>query len=382
MTLPLIPVSRTVFVGKETEYAAEAVKSGWISSNGRYLRQFEETFARWVGCGHGVACTNGTAAVHLALLAAGVGPGDRVVVPSFTMMASVFPIVSVGAIPVFVDCDPETWCLDVNRLREIEGPVKAVMAVHIYGHPCDMDAIVAWAAERSAVVIEDAAEAHGATYRGRPVGSLGDLAAFSFYANKIITCGEGGIVTTDDPKLAERVQSFRNLCFDKDPRRRFIHGDVGYNFRMSNVHAAIALAQTEHADELVAMRRAVAGKYLERLRGLEDAVQLPVERPWAKNVYWVFGLLFREHLGIDAGEAAARLLELGVETRRFFYPGHQQPVFRDSSRFKDVVRASAPVTEALWQRGLYLPSPSDLTDAEVDRVVAALHSILGARGRA
>ncbi len=365
----VISVCRPFFVGREAEYAKTAVESGWISSAGKFLTEFENKFSAYVGCSDGVACSNGTAAVHLALLSAGVKAGDRVVVPSFTMMASVFPISLQGAEPVFVDCDPETWTLDPAALDAISGPIKAIMPVHIYGHPCDMAPIVAWAKQRGAIVIEDAAEAHGALYHGRPAGSLGDLAAFSFYANKIITCGEGGMVTTNRAELAERARYYRNLCFDRDPSKRFIHEDIGYNFRLTNVQAAIGLAQTEAAVELVAMRRAMARKYLDRLRPLENFIQLPVERPWAKNSYWMFGVVLRPGVKVNAAIAQKQLLELGIDTRRFFFPGHMQPVYRH------LPKVSAPVSEMLWERGIYLPSSSDLGDEEADQVVDALKQV-------
>lgn len=368
---PMIPVCRPMFAGRETEYANAAVSSGWISSAGEYLTRFESAFSRFAGCAHGVGCSNGTAAVHLALLAMGVGKGDRIVIPSFTMMASVFPAIVQGAEPVFVDCDPETWTMSPTALEAVKGSVKAVMPVHIYGHPCDMDPIKAWAAEAGAVVIEDAAEAHGATDHGRPCGSLGDVAAFSFYANKIITCGEGGMVTTNDAAIAERARYYRNLCFDKDPLKRFIHQDVGYNFRLTNVQAAIGLAQTEEAERLVGLRRAMAQKYLTRLADFTDVVQLPVEKPWAKNSYWMFGIVIRDHIRVAAAEAQKRLTELGVDTRRFFYPGHRQPLFEGR-----IGAVTAPVSDRLWERGIYLPSSSDLTDDEADRVCEALRAVL------
>ena len=368
---PFIPVCRPYLTGREKAYVLDAVESGWISSAGQYLGRFEETFANLAGCQHGISCTNGTAAVHLALLAAGVGPGDRVVVPSFTMMASVFPILQQGARPVFVDCEPDLWTLDPATLAAVKGPVKAVMPVHIYGHPADMDPINEWAREHGAAVIEDAAEAHGALYRGRPVGALGDVAAFSFYANKVLTTGEGGMVTTNSEAMAGRAAYYRNLCFDKDPAKRFIHEEVGYNYRLTNVQAAIGLAQVEQAEILVAKRRGMAAKYLERLKDLQHLIQLPVERDWALNVYWMFGIVLRDGVKKSIPELSRGLKELGVDTRRFFFPGHKQPVMRE---FADSVQA--PHSERLWERGLYLPSSSDLSDVEADRVVEALIEVM------
>lgn len=369
--MPMIPVCRPFLTGREKDYVQKAIETGWISSAGEYITLFENKFAAFVGTRHGVSCSNGTASVYLALQAAGVGAGDRVVVPSFTMMASIFPIVMLGATPIFVDAEPETWNIDVRALEKIDGKVKAVLVVHIYGHPCDMDPVLSWAKSRSAVVIEDAAEAHGALYRGKPVGSLSDISTWSFYANKIITTGEGGMVTTNSDEYAEKARYYRNLCFDKDPAKRFIHQEIGFNHRLTNLQAAIGLAQVEAAKTLVEMRREMARKYLERLEPLSEYIQLPVEKPWAKNVYWMFGFVLRKEVGLGAGELARQLAQRGIDTRRFFHPAHLQPCLRDYS--ENVV---APVSEWLWDNGLYLPSSADLTDAEADRVVEALHDCI------
>ena len=357
MTHPFIPVCRPFLTGSEKKYVLDALETGWISSAGEYINRFEKLFGTAVGCEHATSCSNGTAAVHLALLAAGVGPGDRVVVPSFTMMASVFPIIQQGAEPVFVDCDLETWTLDPKSLAKVQGPVKAVMPVHIYGHPCDMDPIIEWARDRDAVVIEDAAEGHGALYKDRPIGSLGDIAAFSFYANKILTSGEGGAVTSNSSKYVEKAAYFKNLCFDKLPENRFIHKDIGYNYRLTNLQAAIAVAQVEAMPTLVSMRRQMASKYIDRMGHLSAKVSLPVERKWAKNVYWMFGILLNKNYSVPT--VAAELKKRGVDTRRFY------------------ADSNCPNSEDLWNRGIYLPSSSDLTDAEADQVVSALTEVLG-----
>lgn len=365
-----IPVCRPYLTGTEKVYVSDALETGWISSAGKYIERFEQQFSSFVGSRYGVACSNGTAAVYLALQAAGVGKGDKVVVPSFTMMASVFPIIHLGADPIFVDCDPNHWTLNPAELEKIKGPVKAVMPVPIYGHPCDMDPIVAWAAKKGAVVIEDAAEAHGALYKGRPVGSLGDIAAFSFYANKVLTTGEGGMVTTNNEAFAKKAAYYRNLCFSPDPAKRFIHEDVGHNFRMTNLHAAIGCAQMDKADELVNLRINMAQRYLKRLKHLQEHFALPVQEEWAKNVYWMFGIVLRQDSAMSAEALQRRLGEFGVDTRRFFFPGHLQPVFKEFGK-----GIQAPVSENLWNKGIYLPSSSDLTDDEMDQVVSALETI-------
>ncbi|MBI4404197.1 MAG: DegT/DnrJ/EryC1/StrS family aminotransferase [Deltaproteobacteria bacterium] len=366
-----IPVCRPLFTGKEAQYVQEAIRSGFISSNGSFLSRLEKIFPQWVGCEHGIACCNGTAAVQLALQAAGVKKGDRVVLPSFTMMASVFPVLQLQAIPVFVDCEPDSWTLDPRQLETVTGTVKAIMPVHIYGHPCDMDPILAWARERNARVIEDAAEAHGAKYKGKMCGSIGDIAAFSFYANKVITCGEGGMVTTHSRDFADQARYFRNLCFDLDPAKRFVHEQVGFNFRMSNVLAAIAVAQMENADQLVEARRAMAAKYLERLRDCQEFLQLPCEKSWARNSYWMFGVLLKDSVKWTVAEVQKKLLEAGIETRRFFCPAHLQPALTE---YRNQVRA--PISERLWNRGFYLPSSSDLTDNEADYILKTLKTTL------
>ena len=246
------------------------------------------------------------------------------------------------------------------------------MPVHIYGHPCDMDPIREWALARKAVVIEDAAEGHGSTYKGQPIGSLSDVATFSFYANKIITCGEGGMITTNNSEIAQRSRDRHEPLFRQGSGQGFIHEAVGYNYRLTNIQAAIGLAQVESAPRLIEMRRRMAAKYLERLKDLSEYIQLPVEKPWAKNVYWMFGVVLRKSHGMKVPEVRARLLEAGVDTRRFFYPGHLQPVL---SQYRVGVRA--PVSEDLWNFGFYLPSSSDLTDAEADQVTEALARAVG-----
>ena len=280
---------------------------------------------------YGVAVCNGTVALEAAISVLNLEPGDEVIMPTFTIISCALAIVEHGAIPVLVDCDPETWCMDVSQVEEkITSRTKAIMPVHISGHPVDMDPIRELAKKYSFTVIEDAAEAHGAEYKGQKCGSLGDMACFSFYANKIITTGEGGMVLTDDAVLAEKLRAQRNLCFL--PEKRFLHKELGHNYRMTNIQAAIGLAQVEKIETSLAHKRWMGEAYTERLQNIEQ-LQLPVEKPWAKNVYWMYGIILDKSTGMDAVEFANRLRSKGVDTRPFFLGMHEQPVFQERGLF-------------------------------------------------
>jgi perosamine synthetase len=335
------------------------------------VKRFEELFAARVGAKFGVAVCNGTAALEAAVAALGLSPGDEVILPSFTIISCASAVVRAGAVPVVVDSDPATWNMDVSRIEQkITSRTKAIMTVHIYGLPTDMDPVRALAEKRGLKVIEDAAEAHGLTYKGRPCGSLGDLAAFSFYPNKHVTTGEGGMVVTDDPALAERCRSLRNLCFQA--KKRFVHEELGWNYRMTNLQAALGLAQLERLDSFVERKRRMGRRYTELLSGLP--VQLPLPRTaYAENIYWVYGVVLNDDVPFDAEEAMARLARLGVGTRPFFWPMHEQPVFRKKGLFKG---ESLPVSERIARRGFYLPSGMAWTDADLERSAAALREVL------
>jgi perosamine synthetase len=349
----------------------ECVETGWISSAGRFVDEFESAWARYCGRRHGVAVSNGTVALQAAVAALDLAPGDEVVIPTFTIVSCALAVLAAGARPVLVDCDPRTWCMDVEQARaRVTGRTKAIMPVHIYGHPVDVGPLL----EQGPAVIEDAAEAHGAEYRHagewRRCGSFGELSCFSFYANKIVTTGEGGMVLTDDDGLAARLRSLRDLGFD--PERRFRHQELGFNFRLTNLQAAVGVAQVEQVDERVARKREAAARYAERLAGLAG-LQLPVEEPWARNVYWMYGVVVDEETGLDAAALAGRLRAEGVETRPFFLGMHEQPVFRKRGLFEG---ESYPVAERLARQGLYLPSGTALTDGQIDAVCSALSAVL------
>ncbi|MBK7972226.1 MAG: DegT/DnrJ/EryC1/StrS family aminotransferase [Deltaproteobacteria bacterium] len=372
-----IPVCVPLLDGHEERYVAQAVRDGWISSVGPAVAAFEKGFASWCGAAHGVGVSNGTAALHLALRALDVGPGDEVVIPDFAMVAVLFAVLYCGATPVAVDVEPDTGNLDPARVAEAVGPrTKAVIAVHTYGHPCDVEALRAATAGSGAAIVEDAAEAHGAEWRGRRAGALGDVASFSFYANKILTTGEGGMVVTSNERLAERCRYLRNLCFPLDAPRDYFHEEIGFNYRLTNVQAALGLAQLERADALVERRRATARRYAARLAAV-PGVRLPIERAGARNVHWMFAIrVDPERFGATRDELARELAGRGVETRPFFRPMHVQPPYL---RARPDERRSFLVSDRLAAEGLYLPSSPALTDDDVAYVCEAIATI-GRRG--
>ena len=359
----MIPVCIPFIDKKELEYVIDCVKTNWISSKGKYVKEFEERFARYCGCKYGISTTSGTTALHLALVSIGVGKGDEVIVPAFTMISTVLAIVYTGAKPVLVDAEPETWNIDVTKIEEkITDRTKVIMPVHIYGHPCDMDQIMKIAKKYDLYVVEDAAEAHGAEYKGRKAGGIGHIGCFSFYANKIITTGEGGMVVTNNKKIAENAKLLKDLAFSKE--RRFLHTDLGFNYRMTNIQAAIGLAQFERIDELVERRRRNAHLYNNLLKDVEG-ITLPVEKEWVKNVYWMYSILIEDSFGISRDELMKKLEREGIETRTFFIPMHEQPVFQNMGFFKG---EGYPVAEKISKKGLYLPSSSGIKEEEIKHI--------------
>ena len=388
----MIPVNEPLIGEKEIDYVMECLKTGWISSSGRFIEEFEEKWASYCGMRHGIAVSNGTAALQVALGTLNLKPGDEVIMPTFTIISCALAVIYNGAKPVLVDSEPRTWTMDVNKIEEkITKRTKAIMPVHIYGHPCEMQPIWDLAGKYNLKIIEDAAEAHGAEYRippplmagakaspersrrgegeWRKCGALGDLSCFSFYANKIITTGEGGMVLTDNEEYAERARSIRNLCFKRE--RRFFHTELGNNFRLTNLQAAIGLAQIERIDELVIKKRWIGESYTERLKDI-PGLTLPVEEPWARNVYWMYGVIVDESTGLDAETFARKLREEGVETRPFFLGMHEQPVFHEMGLFKGECHL---VAERIAKQGFYLPSGLTLKETEIDQVCDAVRKI-------
>jgi perosamine synthetase len=362
-----IPVSEPLIGEREAAYVLDCVRSGWISSEGPYVARFEDAWAGYCGARYGIAVTNGTAALHAAFAALRLQPGDEVIMPSFTIIGCAHAVLDGGGVPVLVDADPVTWCMDVSQVASrITARTRAILAVHIYGHPVDMQPLRDLAEQHGLRIVEDASEAHGAEYRGQRAGSLGDIACFSFYANKILTTGEGGMVLTDDDMLARRVRSYRNMAFRSE--RRFVHTEYGRNERMTALQAAVGLAQVEDIESRVRRKREIGRRYTSLLRDVAG-LQLPAEMPWARNVYWMYALVIDERCGFDAAELAARLQRRGVATRPFFVGMHEQPVFRERGLFAG---ERHPVAERIARQGLYLPSGLTLSDEQVQRVADAV----------
>ncbi|MFA6121743.1 MAG: DegT/DnrJ/EryC1/StrS family aminotransferase [Sideroxydans sp.] len=369
----MIPVNQPLLNGNEKKYLLECIETGWISSEGPFIKQFEEQFAQRVGRKAGIAVSNGTVALDAVVEALQIGPGDEVIMPTFTIISCIGQIVRVGAKPVLVDSNPVTWNMDVTQIEaKITPRTKAIMVVHIYGLPVDMDPVLQIAAKHGLKVIEDAAQMHGQTYKGAPCGSFGDISTFSFYPNKHITTGEGGMIVVNDNQLTEDCRSLRNLCFQ--PEKRFVHERLGWNLRMTNMQAALGLAQLERLSEFVQRKRHMGRRYSELLSGLPN-VQLPLpSTDYAENIYWVYGLVLGNELGMDAEEAMRKLGEKGIGTRPFFCPMHMQPVLRRMGLMEDT---DFPVAERLYRQGFYIPSGMALTEAQIEEVSRKVWEVLG-----
>lgn len=367
----LIPVNEPLLNGNEEKYLVECIRTGWISSEGPFVQKFEEQIAARVGRKYGVAVSNGSGALDAAVIALDIGPGDEVIMPSFTIISCISQIIRVGAKPVLVDCDPDTWNMDVSQIEgRITPRTKLIMVVHIYGLPVDIDPVLDIAKRHGLLVLEDAAEMHGQTYKGKPCGSFGDISTFSFYPNKHITTGEGGMIVTNDSRLAEDCRSLRNLCFQQ--QQRFVHHRLGWNLRMTNMQAALGVAQLERLDEFVARKRRMGAFYTQLLSDVRG-LQLPLVRTdYADNIYWVFGLVISNEIDMTAEEAMKRLAAKSIGCRPFFYPMHQQPVLRNLGLFAD---EKLPVSERLYQKGFYIPSGMALTEDQMNSVAQAVKEV-------
>jgi perosamine synthetase len=369
----MIPVFEPSITEEDVAAVVEALRRGEISGSfGRALAEFEQEFARYCGCKHGIATTSGTTALHLAVAAAGIGAGDEVLVSASTNVATALAAYHNGAVPVPVDSEDVTWNLDLDRIEALIGPrTRAILPVHLFGHPVDMDRLLAIARRHGLLVIEDCAESHGATVRGRMTGGLGDMGCFSFYANKVLTTGEGGMVTTSDDRLAERLRLLRNLGFTTP---RFRHEVAGYNFRMTGYQGALGLSQLRRVERIVAEKRRVAHAYSRQLDGI-PGLRLPVELDWARNVYGMYAVVVEPGFGMTRDALMARLSEAGIETRTFFCGMNQQPFLRAQAGFREV---PCPVADRLWETGLYLPSSASLDEETIATVARAVRRAAGA----
>lgn len=370
----MIPVNEP-FVGEtELAYVTEAIKTNWISSEGRFIREFEEHFAAYCSRKHAIAVNNGTSALILALRALKLPAGSEVILPSFTIISCALACIYNDLTPVFVDVDPECWNINPALIEEaITSKCRAIMPVHIYGQPVDMEAIVQVAAKYNLQVVEDFAEAIGSLYRGRKCGSFGQISCASFYANKVITTGEGGMCLTDDDELASRLRSLRNLAFV--PESRFVHHELGFNFRMTNIQAAIGLAQAERIEEHVRRKITMGELYNRLLAPLQERglVRLPPRRDHVRNTYWMYPIFLQDASIHDAASLAQELQKRGVQTRPFFYPMHVQPAFKHYSWHR---QCTLPVSELAYQRGLYIPSGIGIQPEAQELVASALIEVL------
>jgi perosamine synthetase len=375
----MIPVNEPLLTGNEKKYLAECIDSGWISSEGPFVKKFEQGFANFTGVKIGIAVSSGTAALETALYALGVGKGDEVIMPSFTIISCAIACLRLGARPVLVDIEPETWTMDAEKIEDkINNNTKVIMPVHIYGHPVRMDAIFRLKEKYGIKIVEDAAEVHGAEYYSKAkggkwlkCGGMGDVAATSFYANKIITTGEGGMLLTDNTEYANRALAYRNLCFQ--PERRFYHTEIGYNFRMTNLQAAVGFAQLERIDELIAKKRHLGKYYRKKLADI-PGVRFQIEKPWARSVYWMYSIELNPELGLNSETVCSRLRQKGIGTRPFFMGLHAQPALQKFNI--DIDPRGYPQTDQAHRYGFYLPSGMSLTKDQVDLVCQSLSDVL------
>ncbi len=361
----IIPVNTPLFIGNEKKYLNDCIDTGWVSSDGSYVKKFEEEFAKYIGMDHGISVCNGSLAIDLAVAALELKKGDEIILPTFTIISCISAIIRLGLNPVLVDCCPKTFNMNPDDvIKKISSKTKVIMVVHIYGLPVDIDPIKEIATKNNIKIIEDSAEMHGQTYKSENCGSLGDISTFSFYANKHITTGEGGMVLTSDEEIAEKCRYFRNLCFKAESR--FVHDDLGWNYRMSNIQAAVGLAQLECIDDFIMKKRDIGKKYQDRLKNLSEIFQLPIERnDFAENIYWVFSLVLREGLDFSLKDITNYLSNHGIGNRPFFWPMHLQPYLIKHGYFKDETH---PNSEYIAKNGFYIPSGLGIDDDDINFV--------------
>lgn len=370
--MSFIPVNEPLLDGNEKKYLCECIDTGWISSEGPFVKEFEKKMSERVGRKYGVAVSNGTTALEIAVRALGIQAGDEVIMPTFTIISCAMAVTKLGAIPVFIDSDLLTWNMRVEDIEDkITDKTKAIMMVHLYGLPVDVDQVMEIARKYNLKVIEDAAEMHGQTYKGRSCGSFGDISTFSFYPNKLVTTGEGGMIMTDSEELAERCRLIRNLCFRRDVR--YVHDEISDNYRFTNLQAAVGLAQLERLDQFVERKRVMGEYYTERLCDV-DGLALPVEQTdYADNIYWVYGLVLNKKIQADNREMQRLLAEEGIGSRTFFWCMHEQPVYKNTGLFDAERYENA---EYLARKGFYIPSGLALTEEQMGEVVIKVRKVM------
>lgn len=367
----MIPVNVPLIAPNAKKYVLDCLKTGWISSAGKYIDIFEKKFAQFIGVKYALSCTNGTAALHLACETLGIKKGDEVIMPTLTMIASAYAICYSGAKPVLVDSEPETFNINPDLIaKKITKKTKAIMLVHLYGHSCDIDPIIKVAKKHKLFIIEDAAEVHGGKYKGKMLGSLGDIGCFSFYANKIVTTGEGGMIVTNSKKLYQKAKMIKDLAHSAN--KRFLHTRIGYNYRMTNLQAALGLAQLEEVNKYIKIKKQMAKTYNQKLKDVEGLI-LPIEKDYAFNVYWMYAVLVDEKkFGISKDELRKKLYKEGVDTRDFFIPVHQQPALTQLGWYKN---EKYPIAEKLSKTGFYIPSGLAITKKQIDKVCRKIKKI-------
>lgn len=361
----MIPVAEPFIGIEEKENILKAFESGWISSKGDFIQEFEESFSDYAGVEYGVATSNGTSALHLALAALGVGKGDEVITPTLTFVSTANAVAYTGAKPVFCDAHPDYWCINPELIEEkVTEKTKAIIPVHLYGHPCDMDPILEIAEDHDLFVVEDCAEAHGAEYKGKKVGGFGDISCFSFYGNKVITTGEGGMCLTGDENLRDKMRILRD--HGTTPGKHYWCDVIGFNYRMTNLQAAIGCAQVEKIDEIIERKRKLASRYSKLLADVKG-VTLPPQEHWAKNVYWMYSILIEGDFGISRDEVIKKLAEKEIESRPFFPPIHKFKMYGTGEIH--------PVAEEFSEKGVNLPSSVNLSTKDLDYVVEKISSL-------
>lgn len=366
----MVPVNEPHIAKNALKYVSECINTGWVSSAGRYLKEFEEEFAKYIGVKHAITTTSGTASLHLAIAALDIKKGDEVILPSHTMMSSAAAVVYTGATPILVDVERDSWNMNVDQVKKkITKRTKAIMPVHVYGHPVNMDPLLELAKKYKMAIVEDAAESTGAEYKRVKTGAIGDIGCFSFYANKIITTGEGGMLVTNSDRIATHARLLKDMAHSQ--KRRFLHEEIGFNYRMTNMQAALGVAQLEEVEEYVAKKRWMANIYNENFSKIKG-LTLPIERPWAKNVYWMYGILIEDEFGATRDELKDMLYKQGVDTRTFFIPMHKQPALKKLGFFKG---ERYPVSDEIGHRGLYLPSGLAITEEQILTVCKAIADV-------